>query len=136
MSTQLTLQEFGRKVDTHIAVPLPAASRYRVRYARDFDLLEALEDTPLRAKADNNFRHAEEEGLDPELHEFALKVVAVAVVADLSRGLELNPIDRCAGLGLGIPYFGVLGERSGKSKERIELKGEGRPGREGAKQEG
>lgn len=69
------------------------ASGHCVRYTLDFNFFKALEDTLPRPKADDDFGHTEKEGLNPELHQFALEIVAVAVVANLSRGFELDPVD-------------------------------------------
>jgi hypothetical protein len=101
---QLTLEERGRKIGTHVPIPLPAPPRDRVRDGGDVHLLKALQDAVARAEPNDDAGDAQQEGLDPELEELALKVVAVAVVANLGRRLELDPVDGVAGLwGLGVP---------------------------------
>lgn len=60
----------------------------------------------LSPEPDDDARHAEQEGLQPELEELAVEVLEVAVVArtQLGRGLELDPVDRGADFrGLGVP---------------------------------
>jgi hypothetical protein len=102
---KLTLQEPRPKVDTHVGIPsLDAALGGGDGDALGLDLLELLEDAVLGAEPDDDLGHAEQEGLDPELHELALKVVHVAVVADRGARLELDPVGRRSrDHGLGVP---------------------------------
>lgn len=95
-TTRLTLEKVGREIDAHVPVPLAAPAADGLGDAGDVELLDALEDALAGAEADDDGGHAEEEGLDPPLHELALEVVAVAVAADLGRGLELHPADGLA----------------------------------------
>lgn len=68
------------------------------------NLVDAGEDAVPRAKADDNFGYAQEESLDPVLHELAMEVLHVIGPPDLGRGLELDPVDSAALLfGFGIP---------------------------------
>lgn len=80
---KLTREKRGRKVGAHVAVPLAAAPRDRVRDGRDVEILEPLQHAVARAEPDNDARNAQQERLDPELEQLALEVVAVAVVAHL-----------------------------------------------------
>jgi hypothetical protein len=60
--------------------------------------LGADQDTVAGTETDDDSWDAEEEGLDPELHELAVEALHVAWVSDLCRRLELYPIDRLARL--------------------------------------
>lgn len=56
------------------------------------------------AETDNDLGDAEEEGLNPELHELAMEVLHVVGAADLGRRLEFDPVDGAALLlWLGVP---------------------------------
>lgn len=93
MGGKLTNEELGGKVDAHVAVPrrFPAALD-GIGYLFRLNLLDVGEDAVAVAEADNDFGDAEEEGLDPELHELAVEVVDIAVVANGEAGLELDPV--------------------------------------------
>lgn len=47
-------------------------------------------------EADDDLGDAEEEGLDPVLHELAMEALHVLGAPDLGCGLELDPVDRPA----------------------------------------
>lgn len=69
------------------------------------NLLDICEDAITRAEADDDLWDAQQEGLDPILHEFAVEVFYVAVVADLGCCFELDPVDGASFvLRLGVPY--------------------------------
>lgn len=88
------LQERSRKVDTNVGVP--GGVRPRVDRLGDLlrlNLLDVDEDAVASAEADDDFGHAEEEGLDPVLHELAVEGFHVAGVADLRARFELDPVD-------------------------------------------
>ena len=101
----LTLEKGAGKVDARVAVPPGLAPPLNGgRYAAGLELLELDEDTVAGPEADDDLWHAKQERLDPELHELALKVVHVAVRADLGRRLELDPVDRLPWyVGLRVP---------------------------------
>ena len=54
---------------------------------------DAPEDALSVAETDDNLGHAEEEGLDPVFHEFAIKRELVVLAADLNARLKLYPVD-------------------------------------------
>lgn len=56
-------------------------------------LLHVDQDAVDRAEADDDLGDAEEERLDPVLHELLVEVDHGFVAADLARGLELDPVD-------------------------------------------
>jgi hypothetical protein len=69
------------------------------------NLLDVDEDAVPRAEADDDLWDAQEEGLDPVLHELAVKAFYVTAVADLGGGFELDPVDGASFfLGLSVPY--------------------------------
>jgi hypothetical protein len=55
--------------------------------------LDVPEDAVSVAETDNDLGHAEEEGLNPVLHEFPIKRELVVLAADLGARLELYPVD-------------------------------------------
>lgn len=70
------------------------------------NLLDLGEDAIPGAEAHDDLGHAEEEGLDPELHELAVEHVVIVRPADLVRGLELDPVDgRALLLWFRVPDF-------------------------------
>ena len=78
-----------------------------MRNRAGLELLDLDEHAVAGAEPDNDARHAQQERLDPELHQLALEIVQVPVRADLGRRLELHPGGRRAGHGgFGVPYWG------------------------------
>lgn len=106
-----TLQKDARKVDAHVGVPRGVgAGADGGRDVLRLNLVDINEDALAGAEADNDLRDAEEEGLDPVLHELAVEVLQVVGPADLYRRLELNPVD----WGALLLWFGVPDLRCGE----------------------
>lgn len=102
---QLTIKQPRRKVDAHIPVPGALSSPLHcTRYRCRIHFLNPLQETILRPEPHNDFRYAEEKGLDPEFHEFAFKIYEIAIMPNLGRGLEFYPFDRASICWLRIPY--------------------------------
>lgn len=47
----------------------------------------------MAAEADDDARHADEEGLDPKAHDLVVEEVAVALGLDVGGCFELDPVD-------------------------------------------
>lgn len=91
---RLTLEEAIGKIDTSIPIPFrsPVPLDHQ-GYIHGAELLGLDKQSILCAEAHNDLWNAEEEGLDPELHELTLKVVGLAIILDHCRRLELHPVD-------------------------------------------
>lgn len=100
-----TFEQGGGKVDAHVGVPLGIRLGVdRLGDAVRLHVLGADEDAVTGAEADDDAWDAEEEGLDPVLHELAVEALHVAGVSDLCRCLELYPVDGAALFcGLRVP---------------------------------
>lgn len=97
----LTLEKRPCKVHTHVCIPArcPPCRHGRGDTLRVY-VCDVHEDAVAGPEPDDDLGNAEQEGLYPVLHELAVEILFVAIVADLRASLELNPID-----GLG-PIFG------------------------------
>jgi hypothetical protein len=75
------------------------------RYIFSLQLFQPLQDTVFATKADNNLWNAKEEGLDPEFEELTLIFQHIAIVVDLGRGFQLDPVDGLFGVfWFAVPY--------------------------------
>lgn len=93
-SWELTVEEEACKSDADVTIPLGHSSPLDIiRYADCRKLLDAPEDALSVAETDDNLGHAEEEGLDPEFHEFAIKHELVVLAAYLNARLKLHPVN-------------------------------------------
>ena len=101
----LTLQECAGKVHAQIRVPTRVGSGVdSLRYLLRLNLVHFDEEPITVSKTDHDLGHAQEKGLNPELHELAVEDLHIFGAANLQGCLELNPIDRLAVLdGLRVP---------------------------------
>lgn len=60
------------------------------------------------AKPNYDFRNAQEERLDPVLHEFAMEIVHVTGGSNFRRRFEFYPVYGLAWFGFGVPYCSVV----------------------------
>ena len=73
----------------------------------------------MAAEADDDARHADEVGLDPEAHGFVVEEGEVAVGLDVGGGFELDPV----GWVGGVSWFGAPDWRGkGQKNEEVENK--------------
>ena len=100
-----TIQESPRKINAHISIP--SWIRPPVHRSWDplrLDLLHFREYAVPGPKAYDDLGHAQEKGLDPELHELAVKDVHVVRAADVGGGFEFDPVRWGTGdSGFGVP---------------------------------
>lgn len=100
-----TIQESSRKINAHISIP--SWIRACVHRSRDplcLNLLHLCKYAVPSPEAYDDLGHAQEKGLDPELHELAVKDVHVVRAADVGGGFEFDPVRWGTGdSGFGVP---------------------------------
>lgn len=95
-----TFKKLRRKIHTHIRIPPRSLPRiHRLRNIMRLNLLDFHQHAIPRAEPNYNLGHAQQKRLNPVLHELAVEIVHVPGGPDLRTSLELNPVNRLAGLG-------------------------------------
>ena len=83
-----TVQECTSEVDTDVPIPGALADTQHFSWnAGRIQFFKAMADTILITEPHDDFGHTQQEGLSPELEQFALILEHVALIADLSRCL-------------------------------------------------